>query len=34
MPTAAEAELAAALDALPAPVTFWWRDDDAGRGRL
>jgi hypothetical protein len=23
--------LAAALDALDRPVTFWWRDDDAGR---
>lgn len=27
----AEAGLAAALDALPEPVTLWWRDDDAGR---
>jgi hypothetical protein len=26
-----EARLHAALDALPAPVTLWWRDDDAGR---
>jgi hypothetical protein len=26
-----EATLRAALDALPAPVTLWWRDDDAGR---
>ncbi len=26
-----EADLAAALDALPEPLTFWWRDDDAGR---
>ncbi|MDX6750260.1 hypothetical protein SH611_10630 [Geminicoccaceae bacterium 1502E] len=25
------APLAAALDAAPAPVAFWWRDDDAGR---
>ncbi len=25
-----ERGLAAALDALPAPVTVWWRDDDAG----
>ena len=24
-------ELRRALDAAPAPVTFWWRDDDAGR---
>lgn len=31
MPTAAETGLIAALDALPAPVTLWWRDDDAGR---
>jgi hypothetical protein len=28
---AAEAALAAALDAAPAPVALWWRDDDAGR---
>jgi hypothetical protein len=28
---APERELAAALDALPAPVAVWWRDDDAGR---
>jgi hypothetical protein len=26
-----EARLRTALDALPAPVTLWWRDDDAGR---
>ncbi|MFZ1426048.1 MAG: polysaccharide deacetylase family protein [Geminicoccaceae bacterium] len=26
-----EARLRAALDALPAPVVLWWRDDDAGR---
>jgi hypothetical protein len=26
-----EARLRATLDALPAPVTLWWRDDDAGR---
>jgi hypothetical protein len=26
-----EAELTAALDAAPGPVTLWWRDDDAGR---
>lgn len=31
MPAAAEADLLAALDALPAPVALWWRDDDAGR---
>lgn len=24
-------DLVAALDAAPAPVTLWWRDDDAGR---
>jgi hypothetical protein len=27
----ADAELLRALDAAPRPVTFWWRDDDAGR---
>ena len=27
----ADAELLRALDAAPEPVTFWWRDDDAGR---
>jgi hypothetical protein len=27
----ADAELLRALDAAPGPVTFWWRDDDAGR---
>ena len=26
-----EQRLHAALDAAPAPVRFWWRDDDAGR---
>jgi hypothetical protein len=26
-----EAELTAALDAAPAPIPLWWRDDDAGR---
>lgn len=31
MPTEAEAELTAALDALPELLVFWWRDDDAGR---
>ena len=29
-----ERRLAAALDALERPVTFWWRDDDAGRDHL
>jgi hypothetical protein len=27
----ADAELLRALDVAPGPVTFWWRDDDAGR---
>ena len=26
-----EAALRQALDAAPAPVRLWWRDDDAGR---
>jgi len=26
-----DAELRRALDVVPGPVTFWWRDDDAGR---
>lgn len=29
-----EAELRTALDAAPEPVTFWWRDDDAGEDSL
>ena len=30
-PVTPEPRLLAALDAAPAPVAFWWRDDDAGR---